>query len=121
MYDVASAFILLLCSLLEAEISATGIRTSVRPLQISRYFVIPHYSSIPIWEQKAAWIPYFPDITALIFLAPVSSFNERLPENPRINRLEDTFALWKTVCSSKLLTNVQLVSCHQPNPVREAT
>lgn len=26
-----------------------------------------------------------------------------------INRLEDTFVLWKTVCSSKLLTSVQLV------------
>ncbi|KAJ3568438.1 hypothetical protein NP233_g5711 [Leucocoprinus birnbaumii] len=67
------------------------------------------YDVASIRTSKAAWIPYFPDITALIFLAPVSSFNERLVENPRINRLEDTFVLWKTVCSSKLLSNVQLI------------
>ncbi|KXN90125.1 Guanine nucleotide-binding protein alpha-4 subunit [Leucoagaricus sp. SymC.cos] len=62
-----------------------------------------------MYDVATAWIPYFPDITALIFLAPVSSFNERLMENPRINRLEDTFVLWKTVCSSKILANVQLI------------
>ncbi|KAF5351835.1 hypothetical protein D9756_007480 [Leucocoprinus leucothites] len=67
------------------------------------------YDVASIRTSKAAWIPYFPDITALIFLAPVSSFNERLLENPKINRLEDTFVLWKTVCSSKLLSNVQLI------------
>jgi hypothetical protein len=73
--------------------------------------VVYHYLKNPFSnKQKAAWIPYFPDIMALIFLAPLSSFDERLPENPKINRLEDTFVLWKTVCASKLLSNVQLVS-----------
>lgn len=61
-------------------------------------------------EQRAAWIPYFKEITALIFLAPLSSFNETLAEDPRVNRLEDTFMLWKTVCSNKLLAKVQIVS-----------
>lgn len=59
--------------------------------------------------QRAAWIPYFRDMTALIFLAPLSGFNERLPEDDSINRLEDSFSLWKTICSSKLLANIQLV------------
>lgn len=49
-------------------------------------------------------------MTALIFLAPLSGFNERLPEDNRINRLEDSFALWRTICTNKLLENVQLVS-----------
>ncbi|KDR75300.1 hypothetical protein GALMADRAFT_69553 [Galerina marginata CBS 339.88] len=57
----------------------------------------------------AAWIPYFREITALIFLAPISSFNERLEEDPRIYRLEDTFNLWKTICSSRLLDQVQII------------
>jgi hypothetical protein len=60
--------------------------------------------------QRAAWVPYFKEITALIFLAPLSSFDETLAEDPTINRLEDTFMLWKTICSNKLLARVQIVS-----------
>ncbi|KAF8200745.1 guanine nucleotide binding protein, alpha subunit [Pholiota molesta] len=57
----------------------------------------------------AAWIPYFKEVTALIFLAPLSGFNERLEEDDRVNRLEDTLALWKTICSSKFLADVQII------------
>ncbi|KAG2015838.1 guanine nucleotide-binding protein alpha subunit [Coprinopsis cinerea AmutBmut pab1-1] len=59
--------------------------------------------------QRAAWVPYFKEITALIFLAPLSSFDETLAEDPTINRLEDTFMLWKTICSNKLLARVQII------------
>ncbi|GLB37323.1 putative G protein alpha subunit [Lyophyllum shimeji] len=58
---------------------------------------------------RAAWIPYFKDITGIIFLAPLSAFNETLPEDPSVNSVHDTFSLWKTVCASKLLANVQLI------------
>ncbi|TFK25565.1 G-alpha-domain-containing protein [Coprinopsis marcescibilis] len=58
---------------------------------------------------RAAWIPYFKEITALIFLAPLSSFDEPLAEDPTITRLEDTFMLWKTICSNKLLAQVQII------------
>lgn len=63
-------------------------------------------------HQRAAWIPYFKEITALIFLAPLSSFDETLTEDPSINRLEDTFMLWKTICANKLLADVQIVRIH---------
>ncbi|TFK45280.1 G-alpha-domain-containing protein [Heliocybe sulcata] len=59
--------------------------------------------------QRAAWIPYFQDINAIIFLAPVSCFDERLEEDPRVNRLEDTFLLWKSITSSPLLAGVAIV------------
>ncbi|KAF9476375.1 G-alpha-domain-containing protein [Pholiota conissans] len=67
------------------------------------------YDVAGIRTSRAAWIPYFKDMTAIIFLAPLSGFNERLEEDDRINRLEDTFALWKTISSSKLLINVQII------------
>ncbi|TFK44480.1 guanine nucleotide binding protein, alpha subunit [Crucibulum laeve] len=67
------------------------------------------YDVAGIRTSRAAWIPYFKDITAIIFMAPLSSFNETLAEDYRINRLEDTFVLWKTVCSSKLLVDVQII------------
>lgn len=62
--------------------------------------------SIP---QRHAWLPYFDDINALIFLAPISCFDERLAEDRRVNRLQDSILLWKAVCGSKLLQNVQLI------------
>ncbi|KAF6760106.1 guanine nucleotide binding protein, alpha subunit [Ephemerocybe angulata] len=67
------------------------------------------YDVAGVRTSRAAWIPYFKEITALIFIAPLSSFDEKLAEDPRINRLEDTFSLWKTVCSNKLLAKVQII------------
>ena len=49
------------------------------------------------------------DVNAIIFLAPISVFDEPLEEDPGVNRLEDTYQLWKAVVSSKLLTKVRLI------------
>lgn len=60
-------------------------------------------------SQRQAWLPYFDQVNAIIFLAPISCFDERLQEDPRVNRLEDSFILWKAVCSSKLLSKTTLI------------
>ncbi|EKM56244.1 uncharacterized protein PHACADRAFT_253262 [Phanerochaete carnosa HHB-10118-sp] len=52
---------------------------------------------------RAAWLPYFSDINCILFLAPISAFDERLAEDKRINRLEDSFILWLSICKSELL------------------
>lgn len=80
-------------------------------------------------------MPYFENVNAIIFctslfsvlgvpsgffrfelgadehhiVAPLSCFDERLVEDSRINRLEDSFLLWRTVCSSKLLEKTSLI------------
>ena len=59
--------------------------------------------------QRAAWPAYFDDVHAIIFLAPLSAFDERLSEDPRINRLDDSMQLWKLVCSNRLLARTELV------------
>ena len=79
--------------------------------------------------QRAAWLPYVENVNAIIFLAPISCFDERLAEvrfsssrdssrdslayshvqDPSINRLEDSFILWKAICSSKLLANTTMI------------
>jgi guanine nucleotide-binding protein alpha-1 subunit len=58
---------------------------------------------------RQAWTPYFEDVNAIIFLAPISCFDEKLAEDRRVNRLEDSFLLWRAICSSKLLAQTQLV------------
>ncbi|KAJ8468214.1 hypothetical protein ONZ51_g9780 [Trametes cubensis] len=59
--------------------------------------------------QRIAWYPYFDDCDAIIFLAPVSCFDERLAEDRRVNRLEDSYMLWKAVVSSKLLAKTSII------------
>lgn len=58
---------------------------------------------------RQAWASFFDDVNAIIFLAPISCFDEKLAEDRKINRLEDSFLLWKAVCSNKLLTKTQLI------------
>ncbi|KAJ7146153.1 guanine nucleotide binding protein, alpha subunit [Mycena epipterygia] len=60
-------------------------------------------------SSRAAWYSYFDDCDAIIFLAPVSCFDEKLAEDRRVNRLEDSYMLWKSVCACKLLARTQLV------------
>lgn len=60
-------------------------------------------------NQRQAWAPYFEDVNAIIFLAPISVFDQVLAEDARVNRLEDTLLLWKSVVSNKLLANVNIV------------
>lgn len=60
-------------------------------------------------SQRATWVPFFDDVDAIIFLAPISGFDQVLVEDRSINRLEDSVLLWKAVCSNLLLANVDLV------------
>ncbi|KAJ2922936.1 hypothetical protein H1R20_g14194, partial [Candolleomyces eurysporus] len=58
---------------------------------------------------RSAWLPYFEGVNVIIFLSPVSVFDQRLEEDSRVNRLEDSILLWTSICSSKLLARTQLI------------
>ncbi|RDX50162.1 G-alpha-domain-containing protein [Lentinus brumalis] len=60
-------------------------------------------------NQRAAWASYFDDVNAVIFLCPMSGFNQRLQEDSSVNRLFDSMELWETVCKSKLLGNAMFI------------
>ncbi|KZT43701.1 guanine nucleotide binding protein, alpha subunit [Sistotremastrum suecicum HHB10207 ss-3] len=60
-------------------------------------------------NQRQAWAPYFEDVNAIIFLAPISAFDQVLSEDPNVNRLEDSLLLWRNIVSNKLLQKVHLV------------
>ncbi|KAG1813969.1 guanine nucleotide binding protein, alpha subunit [Suillus subaureus] len=60
-------------------------------------------------NQRHAWAPYFEDVNAIIFLAPISAFDQLLAEDPEVNRLEDSLLLWKSVISNKLLAHVSII------------
>ncbi|KAF8491877.1 G-alpha-domain-containing protein [Russula emetica] len=58
---------------------------------------------------RAAWLPYFDDVNMLLFIAPVSAFNQTLTEDRSVNRLWDSFLLWKSLCVHKLLKKAAFV------------
>jgi len=58
---------------------------------------------------RAAWLPFFDNVNVIIFLSPVSVFDQRLEEDSAVNRLEDSIILWKSICSAKLLVKTQLI------------
>ncbi|KAF9456865.1 guanine nucleotide binding protein, alpha subunit [Collybia nuda] len=60
-------------------------------------------------SQRAAWAQYFDDVNVIIFLAPMSAFNQVLAEDESVNRLTDTFKLWQMICGNKLLAQVELI------------
>ncbi|KAF8841889.1 G-alpha-domain-containing protein [Paxillus ammoniavirescens] len=60
-------------------------------------------------SSRATWAPYFDDADAIIFLCPISCFDEQLREDRRVNRLEDSYELWRSVCSSRLLSRAQII------------
>ncbi|KAF9226236.1 G-alpha-domain-containing protein [Gyrodon lividus] len=60
-------------------------------------------------QVRATWVPFFDDVDAIIFVAPISGFDQVLAEDRTVNRLEDSVLLWKAVCSNRLLANVELV------------
>ena len=62
-----------------------------------------------VFTQRAAWYPYFDDVNAIIFLAPISCFDEKLVEDRRVNRLEDSYLLWQAVCACKWLAHMQMI------------
>jgi len=60
-------------------------------------------------SQRQTWVPFFDDVDAIIFLAPISGFDQVLTEDRTVNRLEDSVLLWKALCANKILANVDLV------------
>ncbi|TFK49602.1 G-protein alpha subunit [Heliocybe sulcata] len=59
--------------------------------------------------QRHSWIPYFDDANAIIFVAPISAFDQYLEEDPRTNRIDDSLQLFTQICSNPLLKKVHLV------------
>ena len=61
------------------------------------------------WNKKALTTPSFPTNSAILFLAPLSGFDQVLAEDATVNRLEDSVLLWKSICSNALLGKTNLI------------
>ena len=77
--------------------------------------IVRYYLNAYVVTQRRVWLPYFDDVDAILFLAPISCFDEHLAEDRRINRLKDSFILWKSIVGSKLLQDATII--REPNPI----
>jgi len=48
-------------------------------------------------------------VNAILFLAPISAFDQLLEEDSRVYRIEDSMLLWREICRNKLLAKVDLI------------
>lgn len=60
-------------------------------------------------NQRHSWASFFDNVDAIIFLAPISAFNQVLSEDPRVNRVADSLHLFRAICANKLLSGVNIV------------
>ncbi|KAG2003660.1 guanine nucleotide-binding protein alpha-4 subunit [Coprinopsis cinerea AmutBmut pab1-1] len=60
-------------------------------------------------SQVTAWVPFFDDMDTIIFLAPISGFDQNLAEDPRMNRLADSVSLWSELTRNQLLKETNLI------------
>ncbi|KAF8621238.1 hypothetical protein AX15_007950 [Amanita polypyramis BW_CC] len=60
-------------------------------------------------SQRAAWAQFFEDVNVIIFLSPISAFNQTLAEDENVNRLVDSMRLWEQICANKILASVELI------------
>lgn len=96
---------------LKARLKTTGVVEHSFSIADSQRRLIPWkiYDVGGARNQRHAWAPYFEDVNAIIFLAPISAFDQVLVEDPEVNRLEDSVLLWKSVVSNKLLAHVSII------------
>ncbi|KAF9530617.1 heterotrimeric G protein alpha subunit [Crepidotus variabilis] len=97
------------------------VRARLRTVGIQEYAVIfKEVGRVAGWEWRIfdvggcrtlrkAWLSYFENVNVIIFLSPVSVFDQRLEEDAKVNRLEDSIILWTALCASKLLSKTQLI------------
>ncbi|KAF8223873.1 guanine nucleotide-binding protein [Tricholoma matsutake] len=96
--------------ILHARIQTMGVAEHVFDLNIHGKAVSWHLFDVGgARGQRHSWVPYFDDANAIIFVAPVSAFDQYLEEDPRTNRIDDSLQLFTQICSNALLKNVHLV------------
>ncbi|KAJ7213656.1 guanine nucleotide binding protein, alpha subunit [Mycena haematopus] len=94
--------------ILRARLKTIGI--SEHQFTLKAGSLVPHsWTVYDVGGARSLRVPYFDSMHAIIFLAPLSGFDQVLAEDEKVNRLEDSILLWKIIVSSPLLRNTNLI------------
>ncbi|KAG9315015.1 guanine nucleotide binding protein, alpha subunit [Chiua virens] len=96
--------------ILHARIQTMGVAEHIFDVDIHGKSVSWHLFDVGgARGQRHSWVPYFDDANAIIFVSPISAFDQYLEEDPRTNRIDDSLQLFTQICSNQLLKKVHLV------------
>lgn len=96
--------------ILHARIQTMGVAEHIFDVDIHGKTVTWHLFDVGgARGQRHSWVPYFDDANAIIFVSPISAFDQYLEEDPRTNRIDDSLQLFTQICSNQLLKRVHLV------------
>ncbi|KAF8554590.1 G-alpha-domain-containing protein [Imleria badia] len=96
--------------ILHARIQTMGVAEHIFDVDIHGKSVSWHLFDVGgARGQRHSWVPYFDDANAIIFVSPISAFDQYLEEDPRTNRIDDSLQLFTQICSNQLLKRVHLV------------
>ncbi|KAJ7127887.1 G-protein alpha subunit [Mycena epipterygia] len=70
-------------------------------------------------SQRSTWIPYFDDVQAILFLAPLA-FWQSLDEDSKVNRVQDSLELWREIVSNPLLAKTAFILLFNKKDVLQA-
>ncbi|CAH1762088.1 9579_t:CDS:2 [Entrophospora sp. SA101] len=60
-------------------------------------------------SQRQFWAPYFEDVDAIIFMAAISAYDQKLKEDDSVNRIRDSITLFKKTCNNDLFTKTGII------------
>ncbi len=60
-------------------------------------------------HHRKQWIPYFTDVTTVLFIVAVSSYDQTLAEDPTINRMADSIVLFEMIVNHPLLVKPDML------------
>jgi len=97
--------------ILRARVRTMGVSESVFDIQVGPLSVVQWrlYDVGGARGQRQTWVPFFEDANAIIFLAPISAFDQYLEEDQRTNRVDDSLQLFTSICANPLLKSAHLV------------
>lgn len=60
-------------------------------------------------NERRKWIHCFQNVSAVIFVAAISEYDQRLFEDETINRLDEALVLFQEVCTTHYFTNIPIL------------
>ncbi|KAI3632552.1 hypothetical protein MIR68_009658 [Amoeboaphelidium protococcarum] len=60
-------------------------------------------------SERKKWIHCFENVTAVIFLAAISEYDQTLIEDETVNRIQEALTLFDSICNSKWFANTSMI------------
>ncbi|KAJ1560492.1 guanine nucleotide-binding protein subunit alpha, partial [Cladochytrium tenue] len=60
-------------------------------------------------QLRAKWAPYFDDVSSIIYVASISSYDQTLVEDEETNRMQDTLTLFGYIINHPLLKTISVI------------